>query len=63
MDLEAKKIKRDARIKAKEERIKAENVAPEPEGGEITEQVDTGDTSKEAKEENLQDSKPEKKPE
>lgn len=61
MDLEAEKAKRDARIKAKEERIKADATVPGPIGEETVEETNTEDTSKEAREENLQDKKPEKK--
>jgi hypothetical protein len=63
MDLEAEKVKRDARIKAKEERIKAQLGEAEPETNEASEAVSTEDTSKAANEENKQDKKPEKKPE
>lgn len=63
MDLEAEKTKRDARIKAKEERIRAEGSVPSPDTVETTENASTEDTSKEAKEENVKDKKPEKKPE
>lgn len=63
MDLEAEKAKREARIKAKEERIKAEAGVPAPEVNEVSEPVSQEDESKAAKEENTQDKKPEKKPE
>lgn len=63
MDLEAEKAKREARIKAKEERIKAEMGTPAPDINETTEEVPTEDTSKEAREEDTGSHKPEKKPE
>ena len=63
MDLETEKQKRDARIQAKKERIKAEGQTPAPETTEISEPVSTEDDTKAAREENVQDTKPEKKPE
>ena len=63
MDLEAEKLKRDARIKEKNERITAQMGTPEPDTTEIAEKVPTEDISKEATEENTATKKPEKKPE
>jgi len=63
MDLEGEKAKRDARIKAKKERIKLETDAGVPEATEVSGDVKTEDTSKEAREENIKDKRPEKKPE
>ena len=60
MDLEAQKVKREARIKAKEERIRAEVGVTET--NETSEEVTKEDTSKKAREENTQDKKPEEKP-
>lgn len=62
-DREAQKAKREARIQAKKERIRVEAAAPEPEGTESGEPVSTEDTNKEAREENTQTKRPEKKPE
>lgn len=61
MDLEAEKAKRDARITAKEERIKAEVGVTAPEGAETKEAVSATDTHKEAREKNEQSKRPEKK--
>ncbi len=61
MDLEAEKVKRDARITAKEERIKAEVGMTAPEVTETKEAVKVSDTHKEAREENSQSNRPEKK--
>lgn len=63
MDLEAEKVKRDARIKAKQERITAELGDAEPETTEVSEPVPAEDDSKKATEENDTDNRPEKKPE
>lgn len=67
MDIGAEKEKREARMKAKRDRIKAENAqeeaeqeTPESHGAVVPPEVDT---SKEAREENLQSKRPEKKPE
>lgn len=62
-DREAQKAKREARIQAKKERIRVESAALEPEGPQEGEPIATEDKSKEAREENTQDKKPEKKPE
>ena len=63
MDLEAEKAKRTARIEAKRQRISAEATTPAPSAPSVAEHVSKEDTHKEAREENLQDKKPEKKPE
>lgn len=67
MDLEAAKTKRDARIKAKRERIKNELGATSPlpteapEG--VTEEVKTDTAGEPAKVKKTRSKKPEKKPE
>ena len=65
LDLEGEKVKRDARIQAKKDLIKLEDAeAPAsdvPEAPEATEKLEAKNDSKEAKEENLADKKPEKK--
>lgn len=61
MNLEAEKAKRDARISAKEERIKAEVGVTAPEVSETKEAVSSADTHKEAREKNDQSKRPEKK--
>jgi len=65
LDLEGEKVKRDARIQAKKDLIKLEDAeAPAsdvPEAPEATEKIEAKNDSKEAKEENLADKKPEKK--
>ena len=63
MDLESEKAKREARIKAKQERIKAELGETAPETTETKEEVSTEDTSKKEKEVEVKSKKPEKKPE
>jgi hypothetical protein len=63
MDMTAKKEKREARMRAKAERIRTESVEPAPETTEVSESVSTEDNSKEAREENNTDKRPEKKPE
>ena len=63
LDLEAEKAKREARMKAKAERISADASTPAPETTEVAEPVSAADDSKKADEENNQDSKPERKPE
>jgi hypothetical protein len=64
MDLEAEKAKRDARIKAKKERIKVEGTVPAPETEEVKETVATNEVDeKEASENAPKEKRPEKKPE
>jgi hypothetical protein len=63
MDLGAEKAKRDARIQAKNERIKASSGTPTPEVTEVKEEVSTKDEHKKAKEKNTKTKKPEKQPE
>ena len=58
MELEAQKAKRTLRMKEKRERVGVEAGALGPETTETVEPVSDEDTSKEAKEENLQDKKP-----
>jgi len=60
MDLESEKVKRDARIQAKRERISAEANTPAPETTEVVEEVPTEDTSKKVKEETPKSKRPEK---
>ncbi len=57
MDLGAEKAKRDARIQAKNERIKASTGTPSPEVVETKEAVSTKDEHKKAKEENSKEGK------
>ena len=61
MDLVAEKAARDARMKAKKDRIKADVGTPSPDLEETKEEVSTEDSSKEANEENDTDNRPEKK--
>ncbi len=62
IDLEAEKIKRDARIKEKQERIKVETTGgAAPVTTDTVEAVSTKDESKKAKEENSGEQKPKKK--
>lgn len=63
MDMRAKHEKRAARIKAKQDRIRAEASEVQPETEEVTEDISTEDTSKEAREENDTTRRPEQKPE
>ena len=63
MDLEAQKIKRNARIQAKRERIRADAQTPDPETDEVKEPISSKDDSKNAREENIKSKRPEKKPE
>jgi len=61
MDLEGEKSKREARIKAKHERIKVEKSSAAPVGGETSEEVTKENTNKEAREENTQNKKPKRR--
>jgi len=61
MDLEEEKAKRAARIQAKRERISSEANTPASAPASVTEPVSKENTHKEAREENLQDKKPEQK--
>lgn len=63
MDLAAEKTKRDARIKAKEDRIRAEGSVPAPEVNEVVEDAPNTEVNDTAKEEKVENKKPEKKPE
>lgn len=61
MDLKALKTKREARIRAKRERIKAEAAQAAPETTEVTEPVDQKESGGEIKETKSRDTEPEKK--
>jgi len=63
MDLAAQKQKREARIKAKQERIRAEAAQGMPEPQQNADDVSTDDTHKEAREEHTHSQNAQKRPE
>ena len=63
MDLTTAKTAREARMKAKKDRIKADMGTPAPEVKETHEDAPAAEKKKEAREKNKQTKEPEKKPE